>query len=234
MQPRTARPLRGLSGERSQKVRAAARAKAELRIFDGLRVTRARGLMEQLRAAGWIPPDLVIDEAARRPLEWRDDAGRRCVLVPWGGLQWEARRYRLPHEAAAARAADAERRRALERARVAACEHARLRERLDGLPANAAQYRAAMLREAKIGLGRITWMARDRWPGCAVSEASFDALREALAAVIGVLADAEYRVDARAAQRLRDELARLEARGDDAFQGFLHRLGRAPDAPLQG
>ncbi|MFZ5540705.1 MAG: hypothetical protein ACOY5V_13290 [Pseudomonadota bacterium] len=107
----------------AEALRAKALREAKLREFSGPRVRRAIGLLQQLRDAGWIPSDVAVDESVRVAIEWTDANGRRCVLRPYGGLQWEAVRYLLPEERAQAMAerrqaeAEAGRQAALERER---------------------------------------------------------------------------------------------------------------------
>lgn len=220
-----------LSGERLQRVRAAARAKARLCVLECVRVVYARGLLEQLRAAGWIPAHVAVDETVRQRQAWRDEAGRRCVLQPYGGLQWKVTKNRLAHEAEAARRAQAEAERMRARAADAARERAALQAQLDGLPRSAAQYRASLLHVADVAFACLLEHATDRWPGCRVDAGALDELREALAAARAALQGATYIVDPRAALRVRAALQRLEARSDDAFQAFMHKLGPAADEP---
>lgn len=103
----------------AEALRAKALREAKLREYSGPRARRAIGLLQQLRDAGWIPSDVAVDDAVRVAIEWTDADGRRCVLRPYGGLQWEAVRYLLPEEITQAmaerRQAEAERRAALER-----------------------------------------------------------------------------------------------------------------------
>ncbi|MDL1863141.1 hypothetical protein FBR04_19240 [Betaproteobacteria bacterium PRO7] len=224
-EPREVRPVAaGLSAEQLQKVRAAALERAELRVFGGLRVTQARGLQKQLRAAGWIPAGIVIDEAVRQRLEWRDDAGRRCVLRPYGALQWEVARHRLPHEIQAERRAEADRQRARERAAAVERQRSLLQHKLRGLPSSGAQYRARVLHEADTLLGMLAWYAADRWPGCSLAADSLGALRDALAAVRDVLEHAAYHVEPGKAQVIRAELQQIEAREDAEFQAFMRLI----------
>jgi len=58
----------------------------------------ARGLLSQLRENGWIPANIKVDEHKRVGVEWTDRDGGRCVLVPYGALQWHARRYPRDHK----------------------------------------------------------------------------------------------------------------------------------------
>lgn len=110
----------------AEALRAKALKGAKLREFSGPRVRRAIGLLQQLRDAGWIPSDVAVDESVRVAIEWTDADGRRCVLRPYGGLQWEAVRYLLPEERAQVlaerRQAEAEQRRQAEAELRAALE----------------------------------------------------------------------------------------------------------------
>jgi len=74
--------------------RAAKRAetmRGRIRLAEGPsnRSTRyVRGLLSQLRAAGLVPQDLVIDERSRDRVKFHHE-GRECELRPYGRWQFE-------------------------------------------------------------------------------------------------------------------------------------------------
>lgn len=94
-----ARPLPvRVDTDRRERLRLLLRARVEL-VEGGYGRSRwGRGLLEQLRAAKWIPKGVIVDEGRREALEWTDAFGRRCVLRPYGSLQWEVRRQLLKSE----------------------------------------------------------------------------------------------------------------------------------------
>jgi hypothetical protein len=215
--------------ERLAALRAKLRSKVELREFGGTHSRMARGLLEQLRAAGWIPAGVRIDEGDRRRYEWRDREGRRCLLRPYATYQWEAKRHLLPHERAAARQADVERRQRYESDREFARRRRDLQSDIEGMPASLADYRREVLEMADTFLRAIERVASDFWDGCHVDEDSADELRAAIATIRATLAGATYHYTAKHRERLRAELQRLDAKGDEGLQRFLARI--APRRP---
>lgn len=215
--------------------RATSRSVVTLRAVEAVNSRFARGLPQQLRAAGWLPGKIQIDEQRRTPVQWRDEDGRRCVARPYGRVrQWEVRVQRLPHERDEAR--DLARIKIMSDQVVCrldqerAEERALAKQRATAFPKSAAQYRDGLRASAQALLDALLAQATGRPFGgaCGIDEDSLDELRQAAGRIMRTLEAATYRIDPRAGERLRVEADLLAARHNDELQIWLRQVGARP------
>ena len=198
-----------------------------LRVRNGLRVQNVRGLLPELRAAGHVPAALKVDEVGRTPVEWTDDQGRRHRLRPSGTYPWEAVTYRLDHEIAEQRRAEAAEVARWEGAHERAKRRAQLEHAVAHLPTSVADYRAQVLQRARTFAGVFQSLLFAKGEDClgGIDDAATAEINDALAEMLAALDGARFRFDRAAADRLRAELRALEARDDDQLQAFLQAQG---------
>jgi hypothetical protein len=210
--------------------RAAALARVKLYTVDGTWWRLGRGLLAQLVDAGLVPGGIAADEADRRPIEWCDLDRRVCVLRPYGRLQWEAKVFRLRHEADEMRLIEGDQFRAFEEDRKRAAEAERerdeLAQRLRLCPPSLDDYRAKLARQVESSADLIEAAASgEQYEGARIDEESLSEIRAAFDSIRATLAAATYRCDPTARTRLQVQLHSLDAKRDDQLQALLRQAG---------
>lgn len=213
--------------------RARALARAQLRESRRPHVGYAWGLLSQLRAAGYVPVDLAIDEDKRIGVEWIDEAGRRCRLRPYARHQWEVRREWLPHERDELRLIEQDRYRLLEveeahkrtekaRKQSLALQRMRLELMAQAYPESAEAYRESIADDAEMYLSILAdKIDGSIYKGCSIDEDSQDEVRAAIASIRATLTAATYRHDTQGKARCRAEVAAFHAKHDEQLQTVL-------------
>ncbi len=226
----------GKSRSSADERRARAIERVKVQEFGDWRAHHARGLLSQLRAAGFVPASVAAEESGRVAVEWRDAEGRRCVLRPYAVHQWEVRRERLPDERDELRRLEQEREKQLaaeyERDRETREQRARLERHANVYPESAAAFRDELIAIADVFLGSIE-RATDgnHYEGCSIDEGSQDEVRAAIASIKATLSAATWLHDPRGKARARAELARFDARNDEHLQAWLRRTVGDEGAP---
>jgi hypothetical protein len=210
--------------------RAAALARVKLYTVEGTRWRLGRGLLPQLVDAGLVPEGIAADEADRRPIEWCDLERRVCVLRPYGRLQWEAKVFRLRHEADEMRLIEGDQSRAFEEDRKRAAEAERQRNdlalRLRLCPPSLDDYRATLARQVENSADLIEAAASgEQYAGACIDEDSLREIRAAFDSIRATLAAATYRCDTTARAGLQAELRSLDAKHDEQLQALLRQAG---------